>query len=138
MTTAIRKRSKRYAASAERIDRSRLYQPREALDLIKGIAKAKFDETVDIVVKLGIDPRKTDQLVRLTTMAEACKPASVCRANVYVDGVQMGFDETISVDQTVPMEWVEAIEVYRRASEVPAEFLGRATCGVVAVWTRRG
>jgi hypothetical protein len=81
---------------------------------------------------------KTDQLVRLSTMAEACKPASVCRANVYVDGVQMAFDETISVDQTVPMEWVEAIEVYRRASEIPAEFLGRATCGVVAVWTRRG
>ena len=64
MTTAIRKRSKRYTASAERIDRSRLYQPREALDLIKGIAKAKFDETVDVVVKLGIDPKKTDQLVR--------------------------------------------------------------------------
>ena len=81
---------------------------------------------------------KTDQLVRMSTLNEACKPASVCRANVYVDGVQMAFDETISINQTVPMEWVEAIEVYRRAAEVPAEFLGRATCGVVAVWTRRG
>jgi hypothetical protein len=81
---------------------------------------------------------RTDQLVRLPTGMEACKPASVCRANVYVDGVLMALDETISIDQTVPVDWVEAIEVYRRASEVPAEFLSRATCGVVAVWTRRG
>lgn len=64
MTTATRKRSKRYASSAGRVDRSRQYAPREALELIRGLSKAKFDETVDVVVKLGIDPRKTDQLVR--------------------------------------------------------------------------
>ena len=79
-----------------------------------------------------------DKLVRLSAGADACKPASVCRANVYVDGVQMAFDETVSIDLVVPLESVEAIEVYRRAAEVPAEFLSRATCGVVAVWTRRG
>lgn len=81
---------------------------------------------------------QVDQLVRLQTLRDACKPASVCRANIYVDGVLLAFDETISIDLTVPLDWVEAIEVYRRAAEVPAEFLGRATCGVVAVWTRRG
>ena len=81
---------------------------------------------------------QTDQLVRMPSLSDACKPANVCRANLYIDGVQMGFDETISIDQTVPIDWVEAVEVYRRAAEVPAEFLGRATCGVVAVWTRRG
>jgi len=81
---------------------------------------------------------QVDQLVRIPSLSEACKPASVCRANVYVDGVQMHFDETISIDQSIPMQWIEAIEVYRRASEVPAEFLSRSTCGVVAVWTRRG
>jgi hypothetical protein len=85
-----------------------------------------------------LEDLQTDQLVRIGALAAACKPASVCLANVYVDGVQMAFDETISIDQTVPMEWIEAIEVYRRASEIPAEFLARATCGVVAVWTRRG
>jgi hypothetical protein len=85
-----------------------------------------------------LEETQTDQLVRINTLAESCKPAHVCRANVYVDGVQMAFDETISIDQTVPLDWVEAIEVYRRAAEVPAEFLVRATCGVVAVWTRRG
>jgi hypothetical protein len=71
-------------------------------------------------------------------LSDSCKPASVCRANVYIDGVMQSFDEAISLDQTVPMDWIEAIEVYRRAAEVPAEFLGRATCGVVAIWTRRG
>ncbi len=85
-----------------------------------------------------LEETQTDQLVRINTMTEACKPAHVCRANVYVDGVQMSFDETISIDHRVPLDWVEAIEVYRRAAEVPAEFLSRATCGVVAVWTRRG
>ena len=64
MTTTTRKRSKRYVAASERIDRDRQYDPREALELIKGLSKTKFDETVDVVVKLGIDPRKTDQLVR--------------------------------------------------------------------------
>ena len=64
MSTATRKRSKRYVSASERVDRDRIYAPREALDLIKGLSKAKFDETVDVVVKLGIDPRKTDQLVR--------------------------------------------------------------------------
>lgn len=57
-------RSKRYAAAAATIDRGTTYSPTEALDLIKKAGTTKFDETVDVVVKLGIDPRKTDQLVR--------------------------------------------------------------------------
>lgn len=60
----MRKRSKRYEKSAERVDRKRSYMPKEALGLLKGLSGAKFDETVDVVVKLGIDPKKTDQLVR--------------------------------------------------------------------------
>jgi large subunit ribosomal protein L1 len=60
----MRKHSKRYARAAEKIDRARSYDPKEALTLIKSLPAAKFDETVDVVVKLGIDPKKTDQLVR--------------------------------------------------------------------------
>jgi len=60
----MRKRSKRYSQAQTRIDRSRQYDRREALGLIKSLPAPKFDETVDVVVKLGIDPRKTDQLVR--------------------------------------------------------------------------
>jgi large subunit ribosomal protein L1 len=58
------KRSKRYAEATKRIDRTRTYAPREALDLLKGLPAPKFDESVDVVVRLGIDPKKTDQLVR--------------------------------------------------------------------------
>jgi large subunit ribosomal protein L1 len=60
----MRKRSKRYHQASQQIDRARLYGPREALGLIKGLPAPKFDETVDVVVRLGIDPKKTDQLVR--------------------------------------------------------------------------
>jgi len=58
------KRSKRYNQAAERIDRNKQYSAGEALDLLKHLPAPKFDETVDVVIKLGIDPRKTDQLVR--------------------------------------------------------------------------
>ena len=60
----MRKRSKRYSGAMGKIDRNRQYDPKEALGIIKDLPAPKFDETVDIVVKLGIDPRKTDQLVR--------------------------------------------------------------------------
>jgi large subunit ribosomal protein L1 len=58
------KRSKRYKSAAARVDRTKLYEPGEALKLIKGMPPTKFDESVEVVVKLGIDPKKTDQLVR--------------------------------------------------------------------------
>jgi large subunit ribosomal protein L1 len=58
------KRSRRYQKAAEQVDRSRSYAPREAFDLIKNLPPARFDESVEIVVRLGIDPRKSDQLVR--------------------------------------------------------------------------
>ncbi len=60
----MRKRSKRYQSAATQVDRSKQYDPREAFDLIKELRAPSFDETVDVVVRLGIDPRKTDQLVR--------------------------------------------------------------------------
>lgn len=58
------KHSKRFRAAAARVDRNRLYQPGEALSLLKEIRGARFDETVEVAVRLGIDPKKSDQLVR--------------------------------------------------------------------------
>lgn len=58
------KRSKRYREAAARIDRARIYEPQEAFEILKSLPAPKFDETVEIVVRLGIDPRKSDQLVR--------------------------------------------------------------------------
>ncbi len=60
------KRGKRYRSVAEKVDRDRLYQPAEATSLVKDLATAKFDETIEAHFRLGIDPRKSDQNVRGT------------------------------------------------------------------------
>ncbi len=55
---------KKTAAAAVKVDRSRAYQPVEAVALAKEIACAKFDETVELHLRLGVDPRHADQQVR--------------------------------------------------------------------------
>ncbi len=60
------KRSKSYVEAAAKVDADNLYAPVEALNVAKTGAKAKFDETVDVSMRLGIDPRKADQMVRGT------------------------------------------------------------------------
>lgn len=60
------KRSKSYRKAAELIDQDRLYPPAEAIRLAKQSSATKFDATVEIAVRLGVDPRKADQMVRGT------------------------------------------------------------------------
>jgi large subunit ribosomal protein L1 len=60
------KRSKAYRQAAELIDPDRLYSPTEAVSLAKETAKTKFDPTVEVALRLGVDPRKADQMVRGT------------------------------------------------------------------------
>lgn len=57
-------RSKRYKEAREKVDRSQRYSLGEALTLLKSVPNANFDETVELAVQLGIDPRQTDQQVR--------------------------------------------------------------------------
>jgi len=59
-------KGKKYQAALERFDRQHLYGVGEAVDLVKEIASAGFDETVELAVRLGVDPRKADQIVRGT------------------------------------------------------------------------
>ncbi len=61
-------RGKKYRKAAEPIDHAARYQPREALEKVKHAAYAKFDETVDVALRLGVDPRHADQLVRGTVV----------------------------------------------------------------------
>ena len=56
--------SKRYKVLATKVDRNKLYPLADALSLVKETAKAKFDESIDVAVNLGIDAKKSDQLVR--------------------------------------------------------------------------
>jgi large subunit ribosomal protein L1 len=50
--------------AAKKVDREKMYEPREALELVKSIAPAKFDETVEVAFRLGIDTKRADQQVR--------------------------------------------------------------------------
>jgi large subunit ribosomal protein L1 len=60
----MRKKSKRFQAAAKKVDPNKKYTVAEAVTLIKSLDKAKFDESVEVVVKLGIDPKQSDQVVR--------------------------------------------------------------------------
>lgn len=62
------KRSKRLKAMRETVDRGRLYDVSEALVLLKDLSSVKFPESVDVSVNLGVDPRKSDQVVRGSTV----------------------------------------------------------------------
>jgi len=59
-----KKAGKRYAAVSEGVDRKKLYALNEAVTMVRSRAKAKFDETVEVAMNLGVDPRHADQMVR--------------------------------------------------------------------------
>ncbi len=58
------KHSRRYAAVVEKVEEDRLYQPQEAIELVKELSTAKFDETVEVHLRTNVDPRHADQMVR--------------------------------------------------------------------------
>ncbi|TMK83939.1 MAG: 50S ribosomal protein L1 [Actinobacteria bacterium] len=57
---------KKYAEALQKVDRTKQYSVQEAVGLVKELAKRKFDESVDVAIRLGVDPRKADQMVRGT------------------------------------------------------------------------
>src|SRR5579875_2340387 len=114
------KRGKKYVDVAKELGDKRLYGPLEAIDLVKKFAHARFDETVELAVRLGIDPRKADQALRGTVplpagtgkpvrvavfaAGEAAEEARAAGADVVgsddlvarVDGGFMDFDVAIA------------------------------------------
>ena len=79
------KRGKRYDQAAKLVDEDRTYLPTEAIKLIKEAPAAKFDESVEIAFRLGIDPRKADQMVRGTVSLPHGTGKSV-RVAVFAQG----------------------------------------------------
>jgi large subunit ribosomal protein L1 len=73
----MREHGKKYENAAKRRDIASRYQPRQALELVKTGAYAKFDETVEVAVRLGVDPRHADQVVRGTVVLPAGTGKSV-------------------------------------------------------------
>jgi large subunit ribosomal protein L1 len=62
---------KKYRDAAKQVDEKTRYQPTQAIELVKGASFAKFDETVEVAVRLGVDPRHADQVVRGTVVLPA-------------------------------------------------------------------
>jgi large subunit ribosomal protein L1 len=78
-------KGKKYTDAMARFDRQHLYTPVEALDLVKGLATAKFDETIEFAVRLGVDPRRADQIVRGSLSLPAGSGRTV-RVAVFASG----------------------------------------------------
>ena len=79
------KHGKKYTDATRRYDRDQLHSPAEALDLAKRLAPSKFDETVELAVRFGVDPRKADQIVRGTVALPAGTGKDV-RVAVFATG----------------------------------------------------
>jgi large subunit ribosomal protein L1 len=78
-------RGKKYKEAAKAIEAQRLYSPAEAVDLVKDMAHAKFDESVELSARLGIDPRKADQALRGTVSLPSGTGKTV-RVAVFASG----------------------------------------------------
>lgn len=81
------KPGKKYRAAREKVDAEKSYAPNEALQLVKDCASAKFKESVDVCVNLGVDPRKSDQVVRGATVLPN-GTGKTMRVAVFAEGDQ--------------------------------------------------
>jgi large subunit ribosomal protein L1 len=102
------KKSKKYIEKAKDIERSKLYSPKEALEWINGNHTAKFDETVDISMNLGVDPRKADQIVRGAIVLPH-GTGKVPKILVFAQGDKAKEAETAGADYVGGEELVEKI-----------------------------
>lgn len=105
-------RGKRYLEAAKTVGEKRVFEPEEAINLVKQAANAKFDETVDIAVKLGVDPRHGDQMVRGTTTlphgtGKSKKVAVVAKGEKAVEAQEAGADVVGAEDlvQQIQQGW---------------------------------
>ncbi len=88
---------KRYNDSLQKVDRDRLYSPREAIELVKELATAKFDETVEVHMRLGIDPRKAEEQIRDAIVMPAGLGKTV-RILVFAEGEAAKIAEEAGAD----------------------------------------
>ncbi|MEO0230214.1 MAG: 50S ribosomal protein L1 [candidate division WOR-3 bacterium] len=91
------KHGKRYIALLQKVDRTKEYTLDEAIKKIKELASAKFDETVELAVKLGVDPRKADQMVRGSAvlpagLGKSVRVAVITRGDEEKEALEAGAD----------------------------------------------
>jgi large subunit ribosomal protein L1 len=103
------KHGKRYLEGAKLVNADTLYSPADAIRILKQMPKAKFDENVDVAIRLGIDPKQADQQVRGTVALPAGTGRSV-RVLVFAKGEKAKEAETAGADFVGAEEFVEKIQ----------------------------
>ncbi|HEY8259387.1 MAG TPA: 50S ribosomal protein L1 [Gemmatimonadales bacterium] len=101
-------RGKKFRSAVATVDRSREYPIADAVALVKGAAYAKFDETVDVAVRLGVDPRHADQVVRGTVVLPHGTGKSV-RVLVVTQGERVREAEAAGAD-FVGIEYIQKLK----------------------------
>ena len=106
---------KKFTDSAKAFDRDAQFSPVEAIALVKRTAKAKFDETIDMAVRLGVDPRKADQMVRGTVALPSGTGKDV-RVAVFAAG------EAAEAARAAGAEFVGADDLYAEVEKGMMDF----------------
>jgi len=101
--------SKAYRAAAELVDTSRIYSPLEAAKVAKQTSPAKFDATVEVAIRLGVDPRKADQMVR-GTVSLPHGTGKTARVIVFATGEQAAAAEAAGADRVGSDDLIAAIQ----------------------------
>ena len=99
------RKGKKYVESAKQIDRTKLYDPSEALSTVVSTAKAKFDETIELHVKLGVDSRHADQQVRGAIVlpngtGKTVRVLAICKGD-QADAAQAAGAEFVGAEEMV-------------------------------------
>ncbi|KOA19912.1 50S ribosomal protein L1 [Clostridium homopropionicum DSM 5847] len=103
------KQGKNYLESVKLIDKNTLYTPSEAIDLTLKTAKAKFDETIELSVRLGVDPRHADQQVRGAVVLPH-GTGKVVRVLVFAKGDKVKEAEAAGADYVGAEEFIDKIQ----------------------------
>jgi large subunit ribosomal protein L1 len=103
------KRGKRYQAAAAKIDREREYPPSDAMRLVKETTTVSYDATVEVAIRLGVDPRKADQMVRGSVILPA-GTGKTNRVAVFAEGAKATEATEAGADVVGSDELVEMIE----------------------------
>jgi large subunit ribosomal protein L1 len=102
-------KGKKYNDAARRFDRDHLYSAAEALSLVKSVSNRGFDESVDVAVRLGVDPRKADQMVRGTVALPAGTGKDV-RIAVFAQGDAAAAARAAGADHVGADDLVKQVE----------------------------
>ncbi len=103
------KRSKAYRSAAERVDKAKLYSPLEAANLAKDTSQTKMDATVEVAIRLGVDPRKADQMVRGTVILPH-GTGKTARVIVFATGDKAPEAEAAGADEVGSDELIARIQ----------------------------